>query len=150
MHQEQDKLVPQRNSRVFGSSQALHVEVFKLSRREGNGIVIGSCQRRSALDAAGSLDSIVDRLVFDVSEEIVLVAPKPSGILDALLMSSGCPQGIKRLAQAFVREPIGEISQIADVSMYRAITGRYPIKARGVQSIFTDCAAVEPSNKGRE
>jgi len=65
-------------------------------------------------------------------------------------MSSGCAQGIKRLAQTFVREPIGEIRQIADVSMYRAITGRYPIKARGVQSIFTDGAAVEPSDKGRE
>ena len=62
-------------------------------------------------------------------------------------MSSGCAQGIKRLAQTFIREPIGEIRQIVDVSMYRAIAGRYPIKARGIQSIFTDGAAVERRTK---
>ncbi len=68
-------------------------------------------------------------------------------------MRSSCRVAVRKVVRGLPR-PLsranGEIRQIADVSMYRAITGRYPIQARGSQSIFTDGPAVEPSDEARE
>ncbi|MNF96203.1 hypothetical protein D3C84_789850 [compost metagenome] len=114
---------------------------------KGNSIIVGLDQCTPSLDVARFSNGFVDRLVLNVTEKIVLVAARPRGVVQALIIATRNHQGVHVLSALVISQVIGQPLERIEVPVGHGGTGRYPVEIGWIKAVIANGAGKEA---GRE